>query len=319
MVVARVDYCNNRILQMLAPSSGAKLERKVEYSRHTVVDRGGRKVFTDDVVADGIAVIHELQAVAASHRGEAFSAVATSAFRSVDSGHAQIILERIRRETGLEVVVVPQDREARIGFLAAATKIGLPRERLVVWDVGGGSMQISYWDQENGAVKGYHGNFAIDAMQRLIIQVLRGRDYQATPSPNPIGSVDLSRAIQRAENAAANAPLEFLERVRTLGRGVIGIGGVHFSSNCEFTKRFSANGCMFSRDELRNQAYRYADLNDNELVDGGFSASIEFAPFRVSGAALTVGYMNVLGIESVRAVKLDMAEGILVDPSFWAE
>ncbi|OFW23158.1 MAG: hypothetical protein A3H27_10410 [Acidobacteria bacterium RIFCSPLOWO2_02_FULL_59_13] len=322
MVVARVDYCNNRVLQVLAPSPGAKLERIVEYSKHMVEASDGRKVFTNEVVAQGLATILELKAVALAHEAETFSAVATSAFRSVDPTHARAVVERIRQETGFSVVVIPQDREARIGFLAAAIKVGIPRERLVVWDIGGGSMQMSYWDREKDSVAGYLGDFANAAMHQFLIEVVQGINYRATASPNPIlkpgNDNDLSLAIQRAETAArVSVPAGLLERLRTVGTEVIGIGGVHFFSNCEFMRRFSADGCAFTRDELLDQLYRYAYLTDRELVEAGLSATLEFAPYRVSGAALTLGFMNAFGIEKIRAIKVDMGDGILIDPDFW--
>ncbi len=318
MVVARVNYCESRVLEVLAPASGTKLERKVEYSKHTKEAPDGRKVFTDEVVAQGLAAILELKAVALTHGAEAFSAVATSAFRSVDSAHSRAVLERVRQETGFQAMVIPQDREARIGFLAAAVKVGIPRERLVAWDIGSGSIQISFWDQEADSVAGYLGNFANEAMHRFLIEVLQRRNYPGTASPNPIGPNDLSRAIQRAETAGrVNVPAGLLERLRTPGIEVIGIGSVHFYSNCEVMRRFSADGCAFTRDELRDQAFRSAYLTDRELVEAGHSATLEFAPFRVSGAALTVGFMNAFGIERVRAIEAHMGHGILIDPDFW--
>ena len=99
MVVALVNYCEHRVVQVLAPTAGTKLERMVEYNKYTVEDSTGKKVFADAVIAQGLTAILELKAVAMNYRAQAFSAVATSAFRSVDSGHLQVILERIRRET----------------------------------------------------------------------------------------------------------------------------------------------------------------------------------------------------------------------------
>ena len=318
MVVARVNYCENLVLEVLAPASGTKLERMVEYSKHTVEASDGRKVFTDEVVAQGLATILELKAVALTHGAGAFSAVATSAFRSVDSAHSRAVLERIRQETGFQVVVIPQELEARIGFLAAAIKVGIPRERLVVWDIGSGSMQISYWDREADSVAGDLGNFANEAMHRFLIEVLQGRNYRGTASPNPIGPNDLSRAIQQAETMArVNVPAGLLDRLRTFGNGVVGIGSVHFYSNCEVMQRFSTDGCAFTRDELRDQAFSSAYLTDRELVEAGRSETLEFALFRVSGAALTVGFMNAFSIERIRAIEAHMGHGILINPDFW--
>ena len=289
----------------------------------------GRKIFTEAVIAQGLAAILELKAVAFIHGAEAFSAVATSAFRSVDPAHALAVLERIRDETGFRAIKISQEQEARLGFLAAAIKVGLPEESLLVWDAGGGSMQISYWDPGTASsVAGYRGTFANDAMQRFLIEVVQGKPYPETKSPNPIlrpntridQANDLSRAIRQAENGAKRGvPAGLSDKLNTRKMEVIGIGGVHFNSNCEFLRRFSGDGCEFTRQELLDQAYRYAHLTDQELFERGFSATLDFAPYRVSGAALTLGFMNALGIDRVRAIKVEMGDGILIDPAFWAK
>ncbi|MEE8349167.1 MAG: hypothetical protein V3R94_06340 [Acidobacteriota bacterium] len=328
MVVARVDFCENHVLEILAPVPGFKLERQVEYQKNIVTMPGGRKFFSDEVIAQGLAAILELKTVALIHGAEAFSAVATSAFRSVGLTQALALLERIREETGFRAVVISQDQEARLGFLAAAINAGLPQENLVVWDIGGGSMQISYWNPTTpGSVAGYRGNFANEAMQRFIIETLQGKDYPETKSPNPMlrpdtmidQPNDLSRAIRDAEKAASQeVPAGLRDKLRAPTTQVIGIGGVHFNSNCEFLRRFSSDGCEFTRQELLDQAYRYAHLTDQELFMEGLSASLAFAKGRVSGAALTLGFMNALGIDRVRAIKVDMGDGILIDQEFWA-
>jgi exopolyphosphatase/pppGpp-phosphohydrolase len=231
-------------------------------------------------------------------------------------------LEEVRSETGIDIVVISQEREARIGFLETAARAGVSQDRLVVWDAGGGSMQVSYWDPQTDSVKAYLGSFAHDAMQRFLIVSLQKKVYTTTVSPNPILSPGdhqqlsngLSQAIRKAEmEANANIPNGLLKRLGSHGTEVIGIGGIPY--NCEFLHRLP--GCSFTKDELEEQAHRYGHLTDRELVDAGLSAGLAFAPFRVSAAALTVGFMNTFGIQKMRTMKVDMGEGILLNPDFW--
>ena len=261
--------------------------------------------------------ILDLKEIAVNYGAESFSAVATEAFRRVELSHRQSVLERIRKETEFQVRVIPQEQEARIGSLATAVAVDIPRLDLVVWDIGGGSMQISYWDEGVNPIVGYLGQFASDAMQQHIIENIQGRDLLTASSPNPSGSVSALEAIREAERVARDdVPPLFREHMATVEK-VIGIGGVHFSSNCEFLQRVSAEDCKFSREELRQQIEDYAHLTDEELVENGFSTSIDFARGRVSNAALTVGFMNVLSVENVRAIEMNMAGGILLDSDFW--
>ena len=160
--------------------------------------------------------------------------------------------------------------------------------------------------------------FASDAIQQYIIENLQGKDPLTTSSPNPIGSLNALEAIREAERVAReDVPPMFREQMTTVEE-VIGIGGVHFFSNCEFLQRFSADGCEFDREELRKQIEDYAHLTDEELVENGLSENVDFAPFRVSNATLTVGFMNAFGIERIRAIEMNMAGGILLDSDFWS-
>ena len=318
MVVARVDYCENRILEVLAPTPGVKLERQVEYLTNIEEDSSGMMVFTKGIIAEGVTSILELKGVALMHGAEAFSAVATAAFRSVDPAHRQSVLERIREETGFRVGVIPQQDEARIGFLATTVKVGTASENLAVWDIGGGSMQVSYWAEESDSIAGYLGEFASDAMKEYIVEKIQGKNFLTNPSPNPIGEQGVSMAIREAERVAREDVPATLREQLERREGIVGIGGVHFFSNCEFLQRFLADGCEFTREELLNQAYRYAHFTDRELVENGLAATIDFAPFRVSNGVLTVAFMNALGINRLRAIEMNMAGGILLDSNFWS-
>jgi exopolyphosphatase/guanosine-5'-triphosphate,3'-diphosphate pyrophosphatase len=66
-------------------------------------------------------------------------ALATAAVREARDGAA--FLARLRRDTGIEVRVVDGAEEARYGFLGAVR--GLPVESGVLFDMGGGSLQLS--------------------------------------------------------------------------------------------------------------------------------------------------------------------------------
>ena len=58
-----------------------------------------------------------------------------------DAENGALFLERVRRELGIEVELIDGDREARYGFVGAVR--GLPVEDGLVFDMGGGSMQVS--------------------------------------------------------------------------------------------------------------------------------------------------------------------------------
>ena len=70
-----------------------------------------------------------------SHGVERYTAVATSAVR--EAGNREIFLDRVRRETGVEMEVIDGEEEARRTFLGIRS--GLPDVReLLGLDIGAG-------------------------------------------------------------------------------------------------------------------------------------------------------------------------------------
>jgi exopolyphosphatase / guanosine-5'-triphosphate,3'-diphosphate pyrophosphatase len=68
-------------------------------------------------------------------------AFATSAVREADNGEQ--VLERIREQTGAQITVLTGDEEARLTFLAARRWFGWSSGRLLVIDIGGGSLEVA--------------------------------------------------------------------------------------------------------------------------------------------------------------------------------
>ena len=68
-------------------------------------------------------------------------AFATSALR--DAGNSVAVLERVRVETGIGLQVLPGEDEARYTFLAVRRWYGWSAGRLLVLDIGGGSLELA--------------------------------------------------------------------------------------------------------------------------------------------------------------------------------
>ncbi|MGK5630975.1 Ppx/GppA phosphatase family protein [Streptomyces sp. URMC 123] len=67
---------------------------------------------------------------------------ATSAVR--EAANADAVLSRVERETGISLTVLSGEEEARLTFLAARRWFGWSAGRLLVLDIGGGSLEIAY-------------------------------------------------------------------------------------------------------------------------------------------------------------------------------
>jgi exopolyphosphatase/guanosine-5'-triphosphate,3'-diphosphate pyrophosphatase len=77
---------------------------------------------------------------------EEMTGFATSAVR--DATNSDEVLARVRRETGVDIEVLPGEDEARLTFLAVRRWFGWSSGRLAVFDIGGGSLEIAVGTDE---------------------------------------------------------------------------------------------------------------------------------------------------------------------------
>ncbi|MDQ0795724.1 Ppx/GppA phosphatase family protein [Streptomyces sp. B1I3] len=113
---------------------------KAELRLAELLDRGGAigPLGVDRLVST---VAEALQA--AEDKGcEDVLAFATSAVR--EAGNADEVLARVRDETGVTLAVLSGEEEARLTFLAARRWFGWSAGKLLVLDIGGGSLEAGY-------------------------------------------------------------------------------------------------------------------------------------------------------------------------------
>jgi exopolyphosphatase/guanosine-5'-triphosphate,3'-diphosphate pyrophosphatase len=98
---------------------------------------------TKEAVERAWEALRDFRAIAQGTGAERIVAVATAAVRDAENGPA--LIDRIRKELGIEARVLSGAEEAQFGFLGAVR--GLPVEHGVLFDLGGGSMQVSRFRQ----------------------------------------------------------------------------------------------------------------------------------------------------------------------------
>jgi exopolyphosphatase / guanosine-5'-triphosphate,3'-diphosphate pyrophosphatase len=124
-------------------SHKVELPLAAHLERDNALSKAGEERLTE-VVAEAVRI--------AEDKGvEDFLAFATSAVR--DAGNSDDVLARIQERTGARIRVLSGENEARLTFLAARRWFGWSSGRLLVIDIGGGSLEIATGpDEEPEAV-----------------------------------------------------------------------------------------------------------------------------------------------------------------------
>jgi len=103
------------------------------------IGRDGK--LSNDAADDLVEAVKTARKSALDHRAEEMLAFATSAVR--DATNSSKVLARVRDETGVELQVLTGTDEARMTFFAVRRWFGWSAGRLLVLDIGGGSLEIA--------------------------------------------------------------------------------------------------------------------------------------------------------------------------------
>ncbi|MDD9378012.1 Ppx/GppA phosphatase family protein [Streptomyces sp. ZAF1911] len=118
---------------------------KVELRLAELLDEHG--AVTPDGVERLVSVIGDAVQAAEDKGCEDVLPFATSAVR--EATNADEVLARVKAETGVDLPVLSGDDEARLTFLAARRWFGWSAGKLLLLDIGGGSLEIAYGIDED--------------------------------------------------------------------------------------------------------------------------------------------------------------------------
>jgi exopolyphosphatase / guanosine-5'-triphosphate,3'-diphosphate pyrophosphatase len=226
-------------------------------------------------------------------------AFATSAIREATNGEK--VLGEIRRRTGVELTVLSGDDEARLTFLAVRRWYGWSSGRLLVLDIGGGSLEIASGTDEVPDVA-------------VSLPLGAGRLTRAFLRHDPPKADDL-KALRRHARATiaevtgrlsrAGAPRHVVATSKTF-RSLARIAGAAPSSEGQFVRR------VLDRDDLRAWVPKLAAMNAKERAElPGVSASR--AAQLLAGAIVAESAMDLLGVERLEIGPWALREGVILE------
>jgi exopolyphosphatase / guanosine-5'-triphosphate,3'-diphosphate pyrophosphatase len=243
-------------------------------------------------------VVEEALRIAEDKGVEDFLAFATSAVR--DAGNGDDVLARIQDRTGAVIRVLSGENEARLTFLAARRWFGWSSGRLLVVDIGGGSLEIAVGQDEEP-----------EAVMSLPLGAGRlTRDWFTTDPPSPKEVRALRRHV-RAEVArmagglrrggAVDHAVGTSKTFRQLAR----IAGAAPSSEGFYTKRF------LNHADVRHWAERLTALDQNERarIPGVSEGRAGQLP---AGAIVADAVMDLMGVDQLEICPWALREGVIL-------
>lgn len=294
--VVEVNTCENEVLRNVYES-----DEKVDYRDDLYKSKNEQ--FSKEIQKEGTEKLLALKAKAEQAGAQKFTGIATAAFRKAKNG--ETFASQLAKAAKFPVSVITQDREALLGAQAAKTKLKLT-SNILVWDIGGGSQQMTSLDA-NAESSIYYGDLASVNFKNLVIEKIQKKNINKVFSPNPMTKAQVQTALKIAEDSAKNS---VPEDIQTLLKNnpdlpVVGIGGVLTKSLPRQLKAQAITSAL-----LDQAIERRRKLTDKQLND-------PYAATEVTNLILVKGYMQALGIKSVQAMDVGLADGLWFEPGIW--
>ena len=229
---------------------------------------------------------------------EELLAFATSAVR--DAANGDEVLASVRSDTGVDISVLPGPEEARLTFLAVRRWFGWSSGKVLMLDIGGGSLEIAV---------------GIDEVPDVAISLPLGagrltRDWFRTDPPSAEEVRQLRRHIrteiarQAGEVTRGGGPDRAVATSKTF-RQLARISGVAPSAEGPYVPR------LVSHADITELAKRLPALSGAERADlPGVSRSR--APQLAAGAMVADAAMDLFGLTELEVCPWALREGVIL-------
>ena len=195
--IAKVDKCKDKIEKLLLSKDFA-----VEYKDD--LRSRNKESFSKAIIKKGRSAFKEISRILKEFKVQTTRAVATSAFRTSTNSGA---LVRYAKSLNIPIEVISQDEEAILGYKSARA-LASARDYLV-WDIGGGSMQMSY--KKEGKLLIYKGKLASVPFRAYVTKFVQNSKKR---SPNPMSAKDVQASIKYARDYALRDIDKELQKIK---------------------------------------------------------------------------------------------------------
>ncbi|MBW8091351.1 Ppx/GppA family phosphatase [Streptomyces hygroscopicus subsp. hygroscopicus] len=286
------------------PETVTTLKRPVRLAEAT--DAEG--VIHPDAVQSLIGAVTEAAAASAAHEVDELVPFATSAVR--DATNRDAVLAEVEAATGVRMTFMSGVEEARLTFLAARAWHGWSAGRMLLLDIGGGSLEIAYGGHAEpaialslplgaGRLTRRHlpdhtpvKKRTVKELRRHVCSVIEEATAELRQQPTPTSYVATSKT--------------FTQLARLTGTPVPASG-----ASGAATGRGPGTQAL-RRDDLRPWPLRLATLSDAQRAQlPGISAAR--AHQSLAGAVVAEAVMKVLGVKRLTICPWALREGVLLE------
>ncbi len=317
---AEVDVCGDRtkLIRILTE----------EESRPLALEAGkdGEGKIPETLQNQALSTLRELQTIAvkaakaAKYKTLELAVVGTHAFRTAKN---QAEFQAKLEAAGFSAKALSQKEEAEAGLFAVIGQ-GLPPgcdpASLLVWDIGGGSMQLMRGPNQNAPAARVEGfNMGAESFKQALLEKFKPTKTSCAfdkPTPNPIGK-NQSEAVRTFARDTSQRLLRATLRRDLNATCVVGIGGVHNKAIlAQIEKSWpniktcvckdSVRACGLSKDLYHKVQLECLARHLSEKSDCDSEIQGPYSTTAVTNLYFVLGWMDRLGIERIQTRAVNM-------------
>lgn len=297
LTIAKVDQKSNKIHQVLYSE-----EHPVPFKRDMQV--GGKSLLSEKVQRVAFETLSNLQKELVIHRPTEWKGIATAASRQAKN--APEMFQKINEDLGIDISIISQNEEGRLGFATAAVVSGTPQEKLIAVDSGSGSFQVT--TLVDGQLEVIEGQLGYIPSLEMLMEI-RGQKLDLQTPPATVTLKEAELLVKKMRSKMPSASNVFLQRAKDPSNRIVGIG------NENFIFAMGATGVgkeTFTKEELWQAIVDHAGRPAEELK--GFSKP----DTAVLGMVLLYSIMDSMGLDQLTSCYSNgSCEGLLVDQEYW--
>jgi exopolyphosphatase / guanosine-5'-triphosphate,3'-diphosphate pyrophosphatase len=247
-------------------------------------------------------IVAEAQTIASKLGAADFVAFATSALR--DATNAEKVLARVRDEVDVDIAILNGEEEARLTFLAARRWFGWSSGRLMVMDIGGGSLELAIGGDE---VAQHAISLPLGArrLTREFLPLGQPTDEHIAQLREHV-SAQLASRIRPFREHTVDLAVGTSKTMRSLAR----VAGAASSRDGDYVRR------VLRAEDAANMVDKLAGMDRDERAKlPGVSA--RRAPQLLAGAVVAATAMTVLKVPELVICPWALREGIFLTRQDW--
>ena len=240
--------------------------------------------------------------------------VGTAALRKADDG--QYLLKELEKNLNKEpniktnIKIISQEDEGIYAFEGAVKEGKFDPEKVISWDIGGGSMQIT--GKKNKGYKVLGGTVASSTFKPMVTELL-GKD--PVNSIYPLNSEEIQKSIALAkEKISFNVDDEkWLNKKKSKIDHIVGVGNIHSSLLRIMQKNeiIPSTQTTYTSKELGELINLFSNKNANEIEKLVLTKDVPFTENLLTNMILVKASMEKYNINSVKVIPVSNTNTVI--------